>query len=60
MYREQVVTLEDDVARLREQDDLKNDDFNVCIKQTSQYPAPFLNSFLHVFWVSDTLPFVSC
>ena len=31
MYREQLVTLEDDLARLREQDDLKNDDFNVSV-----------------------------
>ncbi|XP_067935598.1 coiled-coil domain-containing protein 77-like isoform X2 [Watersipora subatra] len=27
MYREQLVTLEDELARLREQDDLRNDDF---------------------------------
>ena len=29
MYREQLVNLEDELARLREQDDLKNDDFKV-------------------------------
>lgn len=37
MYREQVISLEDDLARLREQDDLKSDDFNVSLSVQQDY-----------------------
>jgi len=37
MYREQVISLEDDLARLREQDDLKSDDFNVSLPFQQDY-----------------------
>lgn len=42
MYREQVISLEDDLARLREQDDLKNDDFNVDEQHSSLTPIACL------------------